>query len=277
MKYFLFLLFSVGSLKAFSQESKSILEPIFLQSSRDSFILSGLLDHLKTNQKDLLVQKEIIETLSSINDNLAQVSQENYLLLIDTEMTKAILNYRSNETVSDLSGAQIILAKNRLESDKDEFSPFIKTIFSRMLLDYEPFIQSKVIFNLKNPKYRDIISEKDRRKINLLNKYLGEKLYFFADAPKSFIKGYVSRLCLYALKNLELASFAFKFNMPKKSISSPIFTGLDSAKILIDQLNSKSSSTPQVTPQAVVEKIKVDQDPSPELDELIEDVSPNKN
>ncbi|MAZ48278.1 MAG: hypothetical protein CME65_06925 [Halobacteriovoraceae bacterium] len=277
MKHFLFLLLSIFPFIASAQESKSALEPIFLQSSRDSYILGGLLDHLKTNQKDILVQKEIIEILNSINKNLSQVPQENYLLLIDTEMTKAILNYRSNETVSDLSGAQIILAKKRLENNRDEFGPFIKSIFSRMLLDYEPFIQSKVIFNLKNPKYRDVISEKDKRKINLLNKYLGEKLYFFADAPKSFVQGYVSRLCLYALKNLELASYAYKFNRPGQSISSPIFTGLDSAKILIDQLNSKSSSTPQVTPQAVVEKLKIDQDPSPKLDELIDDVSPNNN
>lgn len=276
MKFILSILLTISFAAAQSETKKSPLESIYLQGSRDSYLLSGMLEHLKVHQKDPLKIKDLVEILSNINENLAYISQENYLLLIDTEMTKAILNFKSKDSISDLSGTQIVLAKNRLEKDADQFSPFVKSLYSRMLLDYEPFVQSRIIFNLKNPKYRDLISDKNRNKINLLNKYLGEKIYFFADAPKAFVESYVSRLSFYALKNMELASYAFKYNKPQQAVMAPIFTGLDEAKLLISTKQDKTVEK-TVSPTDIVEKINVKEDPSPELDALIEDVSPNKN
>ena len=271
------------SLILFSQ-AKAAIEEVYLQPSRDSFLLSAMLDHIKETPTDALTEQKILDILEKIDVNLARTPQENFLLLIDTEITKAFLNYKSTETVSDISGAQIVLAKKKLERDEAKYNRLIKSLYGRILIDYEPFVQSRAIFNLKNPKFRDLISEKDRMRINLLNKYLGEKIYAFNERQKPELMKYIQKLCLYALKNLELASYAYEFNTPDQAVRAPIFTGLSKARESLKAKKEKNTTT-TLPPAAIIEKLDDNSDTnqdstqrtSSKIDELIEDVSPNNN
>mgnify|MGYP000421551090 CR=1 FL=1 len=255
--------------------SASPLASLSLNETRNSYMLSTLIEHLKLHATTPEQQKEVLTALKKLNENLASVPYKNFLLFLDTELTKSVLNFSNNNDDLDLSGNQITNAQDNFEKKKNELTEYTQFIFQRILTDFSPYVRTRLVFNYKNPKYQTEENRPKIRQIKLLNKYLGSKLNYLTSINTIKINRYMTRMAIDSLNKLAISSYALKFasdSLPNKLI---IIEGLEKAFQLTQQ---KIQEKPQNTsPQEIIKNLDVKADPTDKIDELIEDVAPNKN
>lgn len=238
-------------------------------------MLSSLLSHLKDHAKTPEQQVEILSYLKTLNENLASIPYGNFLLFIDTELTKSVLNFSNTGDELDLSGNQITNAQNNFNQKREQLSDYTQFIFERILTDFSPYVRTRLVFNYKNPKYLTAENRPKIRQIKLLNKYLGSKLNYLNSINVQKIHWYMTKMGIDSLRRLAISSYALKYASNSLQKSHTIVNGVEKA---IELSNQKSqSNTLEITPKEIIEKIDVKPDPTDKIDELIEDVAPNKN
>lgn len=255
--------------------SASYLDSLSMNESRNSYMLSSLLSHLKEHAKTIEQQKEILASLKTLNENLASIPYRNFLLFIDTELTKSILNFSNTGDELDLSGNQITNAQNNFSKKREQLSDYTQFMFERILTDFSPFVRTRLVFNYKNPKYLTAENRPKIRQIKLLNKYLGSKLNYLNSVNVQKIHWYMTRMGMDSLRRLAISSYALKYASNSLQKTHTIVNGVEKA---IELSNQKSQSNSlEITPKEIIEKIDVKPEPTDKIDELIEDVAPNKN
>lgn len=249
--------------------AESSLDNISIHPDRTNIQLEIMLKHL---QKEILrpeETEELLRNLNRLNSGLLNIPRKNYLLLIDSEVTKSFLDQSQKAPQIEVSKSQLESIRKKLQDFNSKYTDFSKFIIQRIMEDYSAFEQNNLINNYKNRRFQTLSNRAGIRKIKLLNKYESGVIRKFLESNPESFNGFMKTYILKIMGNLANAASVFGHQSFPSQNETFTFIGLEGvkSKSTVDtQQENKNNAREEV------EKIQLEERPSMEIDQIIKNI-----
>ncbi len=253
---------------------------IRIEADSAPYVMVLILQHLKEIPPGPEVSSDILDFMSSINENLINLDQVNRTFLTTSEVYKSILNYRMDFLTfkQKVTIQQIKDIKKKFDQNQTVYSSFSQFIIDSVLKDFEPYLAKDFLSRYHKQNTFDTKEYKKSMELKKRLKYSGPWLNIISSLNPEKFNRHLVKVIHYLLQNLSAQSKIFTLHnklhnqktYPQLFIDLPSSTSTPTT-ISAEPDASQIKKMAKETATEAVKNLKIEKsnNPSKEIDKLI--------